>query len=248
MMKNNSIYSDMLSQLYDLLMEDVDYSGWAEYLEDMCDEWNIRPEKIADISCGTGTMLNELSQLGHVCCGSDISPAMVHVAHSRYPHIPFFVADMNLPALKNTFNLIINVHDALNYLPDISALTLHFDTISKLLIKNQLYIFDLAMEPVILNYFTGVQEWNENETGLRYHRSHEYHLELKRHHTYIDIYENDDKTPVIREEHIQYIFELASIREILTAIPGIRFKLYDEFTFEDADHSSDRLLGVMTHD
>lgn len=58
-------------------------------------------EKILDVGCGTGDLANELYKQGVDVVGVDHSSTMVEQAKQKYPHIPFYVADiMNLPYEK----------------------------------------------------------------------------------------------------------------------------------------------------
>jgi len=53
-----------LAYVYDRLMYDVDYAGWACFLESICKKENIKIENILDLACGTGSLTLELLKLG----------------------------------------------------------------------------------------------------------------------------------------------------------------------------------------
>jgi SAM-dependent methyltransferase len=237
-----------LAEVYDTLMADVDYQGWAEYIEDIVLQWKPLPMKIADISCGTGHLLAELRQPHRFLTGIDLSLEMIQKARENYSDILFCQGDMNAIPLKNQYDCIINIHDALNYLPDIAAVNRHFLNMAKWMKPGQLYLFDFAMQPVVENYFTGVEEWNFTEKAWQYHRWHQFNLDRRLHQTYIAIYGPDEKEPRKIECHNQYIYQFTELQEVFRNIPHCYWQLYEEFTFEPADEKTERLFGVMSYD
>ncbi len=237
-----------LAEVYDTLMADVDYQGWAEYIEDIVLQWKPLPMKIADISCGTGHLLGELQQPERQLAGMDLSMEMIRKAKENYPAIPFFQGDMNHIPLNHQFDLIINIHDALNYLPSLDAVREHFQNMAQWMRPGQLYLFDFAMQAVVENYFTGVEEWNFTEKGWQYHRWHQFHLDQRLHQTYIAIYEPDAKEPRTIECHKQYIYPFSELEKLFHSIKGLHWRLYEEFTFDAADQQTERLFGVMSYD
>ena len=45
------------AQVYDLLMADVDYEGWATYIQELFSYYGSKPKTIIDLACGTGISL-----------------------------------------------------------------------------------------------------------------------------------------------------------------------------------------------
>ncbi|HDR04568.1 MAG TPA: class I SAM-dependent methyltransferase [Candidatus Marinimicrobia bacterium] len=237
-----------LAEVYDTLMADVDYQGWGEYIEDITLQWRPLPMNIADISCGTGRLLHELQSQGRRLAGMDISLEMIKKAKEKYPGIHFFQGDMNHIPLSNRFDLIVNIHDALNYLQDFNAVKAHFLRMADYLQAGQLYLFDFAMLPVVEKYFQGTEEWNYLENGWYYHRWHKFQLDQRLHQTYIAVYGPDESEPRIIECHEQYIYSYSELQKIFGAIPNCYWKFYEEFTFDQANEETERLFGVMSYD
>ena len=70
--------------IYDkMMMEDVDYIRWADYIEDIFCHYDIMPKNIADLACGTGNMTIILSQRGYNVIGIDRSEDMLSVAQEK---------------------------------------------------------------------------------------------------------------------------------------------------------------------
>jgi hypothetical protein len=74
---------NIMAGYYDVLMEDVDYKAWEEYLGELFTLKGKRPTKVFDIACGTGNITIPLSKNGYIMTGLDIS-TVSRVANSKY--------------------------------------------------------------------------------------------------------------------------------------------------------------------
>ena len=68
------------AQVYDQLMDDVDYDAWAAHyarLMGLC----ARPvRRVAECACGTGSLTVRLARMGYEMTGLDLSQAMLERA------------------------------------------------------------------------------------------------------------------------------------------------------------------------
>ena len=70
--------------LYDKLTLDVEYDKRADFLEQIINiNMDYKPELIADIGCGTGTICNIMSDRGYDMIGIDSSFDMLNVAKEK---------------------------------------------------------------------------------------------------------------------------------------------------------------------
>ena len=97
--------ADVLSTTRDAY--DAKAAHYAEVIEPM---WRERPfdlamfaafakltagrGPVADLGCGPGHLTNHLSTLGVDASGVDLSPAMIQIARTAYPHLTFEVGSM----------------------------------------------------------------------------------------------------------------------------------------------------------
>jgi trans-aconitate methyltransferase len=65
-------------------------------------------DKILDVGCGTGTLTNEIAQLGALVVGIDQSANMISTASAKYPTIPFHVMDATTMSFKQEFDFIFS--------------------------------------------------------------------------------------------------------------------------------------------
>jgi len=117
------MYGD-LSLVYDLLMDDVDYSQWADYIEALFEKYAVKPEIILDLACGTGSLTLELAKRGYDMIGIDISPEMLNRAVEKTDLSgvsPLWVCqDMRSFELYGTVDAIVCTMDSLNYILDMN--------------------------------------------------------------------------------------------------------------------------------
>ena len=48
--------------VYDKLMNEVDYNGWVEYIEDIIKREDIKVQNILELACGTGNLTIPLTK------------------------------------------------------------------------------------------------------------------------------------------------------------------------------------------
>lgn len=140
------MYGD-LSLVYDLLMDDVDYSQWADYIEALFEKYAVKPEIILDLACGTGSLTLELAKRGYDMIGIDISPEMLNRAVEKTDLSgvsPLWVCqDMRSFELYGTVDAIVCTMDSLNYILDMNDVRNVFRLAGNYLNPGGLFIFDL---------------------------------------------------------------------------------------------------------
>ncbi|MBQ2699907.1 MAG: methyltransferase domain-containing protein, partial [Clostridia bacterium] len=72
------------SSVYDLLMQDVDYTAWAEYLCSILKMEGIEEgATILECACGTGELTWRLYERGYSLIATDLSPDMLQIAQEK---------------------------------------------------------------------------------------------------------------------------------------------------------------------
>ncbi len=108
------------AQVYDALMDDVDYPAWAEHYLAMMRAQGISPGALVECACGTGSLTMELAARGAAITGVDLSADMLRIAadkaRARGLSIPFVRQDMRALALHRPVEAVLATCDGVNYL------------------------------------------------------------------------------------------------------------------------------------
>ena len=108
------------AELYDELMNDVDYEGWADYYTRLLSIYGVRGGKICECACGTGGLTIPLYYRGFQMTGVDISREMLWQAaqksRKRGIAMPFVQQDMKALNLHRPMDAVLATCDGVNYL------------------------------------------------------------------------------------------------------------------------------------
>lgn len=138
------------ADLYDLLMQDVDYDAWAQYLlrQIQLHLPACTAPAVADLACGTGAVSVRLAKLGCRVVGVDRSPDMLRIAQAKARSlgltVPFVLQDMRALNLHRPVDAITVCCDGVNYLTSLSDLDAFFSTAYRSLIPGGLLLFDVS--------------------------------------------------------------------------------------------------------
>jgi SAM-dependent methyltransferase len=115
---------------------------------------------VLDLCCGTGQVARYFLEREYQVVGLDLSAAMLHYARENtQPYIVsgqarFVQADATNFTLPDRFGLVISTFDALNHLPDLTALRQCFAAVAA--VCDGYFLFDL-------NTRVGLRRWNSIE-------------------------------------------------------------------------------------
>lgn len=106
---------------YDRMMGDVDYNGWANYMDGFLKEAGAKT--VLECACGTGSLTVRLARMGYAVTGSDLSEDMLMVARQKaldagLRFLPFVCQDMRRIALHKPVDAVVCACDGVNYLLD----------------------------------------------------------------------------------------------------------------------------------
>ncbi|MDA8336852.1 MAG: class I SAM-dependent methyltransferase [Peptococcaceae bacterium] len=136
-----------LAQVYDRLVQGVDFDGWADYVEQILARFHVDAVNVADLACGTGNTALPLLARGYRVTGVDISRDMLARAGEKARRLGLDLvlkqADMRLFTLPGPVDLVTCFHDGLNYLADATELAQTFARVRLALRPGGLFIFDL---------------------------------------------------------------------------------------------------------
>ena len=118
------------ASVYDRLMADVDYTGWARFYHTLMEKYGVARGRACECACGTGSLTLPLRRAGLQMTGVDLSEEMLaramEKARAAGLMIPFVRQDMCALALPRPVDALVCGCDGVNYLLDDDRLRAFF--------------------------------------------------------------------------------------------------------------------------
>lgn len=243
------MYGDF-SYVYDLLMEDVNYPKWADYIEALFKKYcGEKPRLILDLACGTGSLTIEMAKRGYDMIGIDLSTDMLSCAMEKSAKLELPVLwvcqDMRTFELFGTMDAIICGMDGLNYIKDSTDLSKVFSLVYNYLNPGGVFIFDMST-PYKLEKVLGNNLFYEIRDDIAYLWRNRY---LKKDKLCIldltfFIKENGDIYRRIEERQEQKAWEINEVLPILEASGMELLDVFDAFTENPSEKTSQRYFYI----
>ena len=148
---------ESFASVYDLFMNDVDYDGWTDYIEEIWKKFGLTPGLVCELGCGTGNITLRLAERGYDMIAVDLSAEMLSEAEKKAEekniNALFLMQDMREFELYGTVSSVLCLCDSLNYITEDEDMQDVFDLVNNYLDPGGLFIFDL-----ILKFY----DWFEN--------------------------------------------------------------------------------------
>ena len=211
------------ASVYDRLMADVDYAGWARFYHMLMERYGIGRGKVCECACGTGSLTIPLSQMGYQMTGVDLSPDMLFEASQKARKcgamIPFVKQDMRTLHLHRQMDAVLCTNDGVNYLKDAAELTDFFRAAYLAVREGGGLFLDLStpykLENILGDHFIGDE--TEDIAYLwqnRFNRSHGYvDLNLA-----IFVRQKDETYARIGEHQRQYAHSIQQLTGLMEAV------------------------------
>jgi ubiquinone/menaquinone biosynthesis C-methylase UbiE len=242
-MSRITIYNK-LAEIYDQVMDHVNYRGWSTYINSLIYLTNVRPKIIADLSCGSGSFLKYYLGKDMFGIAGDCSMEMIRQAQNKtyQSSTEFFVGDMkNVPLRNACCDAVFILYDSINYLTSRAQLELFFNEMLRILQRNGILIFDVVTEQYCLDYEGSVQEalyWDNQG----YEKMSHYDKNSCTQYTNFKIFIDDE---YFFENHKQKIYNVTELKH-LAKVCGFNCRLFDGFSKRPAHSRSQRVHFLCT--
>ncbi|MEX0609773.1 MAG: class I SAM-dependent methyltransferase [Balneolaceae bacterium] len=243
-----------LAELYDVLMADVDYEMWADFIDEVIQTHHPDPENILEMACGTGSLSLSLAELEcYNLTASDKSEAMVNKARekaaAREADIEFLTLDFTDIQIDKKFDVVFSVFDSVNYLHSEKEVLAMLRGSQNILNDGGLLIFDFSTPQNSLEAVDYLNNEEGSEGKFRYFRESKYEPEHQFHYNTFEIEEMaDDGKTVLRRFHETHKQRIYSLKEMLSIVEQTSYHLiakYDGFDLVDADNNSTRVTMIL---
>ncbi len=140
------IYNNF-AYVYDSLTRDIDYSVWADFVEQIIQKNIAAASMILELGCGTGSFGIEMAKKGYEMICLDLSSDMLDRASSKAEQegtdILFLNQDMSNFELYGTVDVIVCLLDSFNYLTRVQQVSRMLKLVHNYLNPGGLFIFDI---------------------------------------------------------------------------------------------------------
>lgn len=241
-------YDEDFSEVYDSLMTgDIDYSEWTDYIENLFAYYDISPDLICDLACGTGNFTIEFAKRGYNMTGVDISVDMLNIAKKKAlkEKLDILFLNQNLFELDlyGSMGAFICMIDGFNYILVPEILQNIFIKIHKCFLdKNGMLIFDLSSKRKLKNII-GNNIFLHNEKNVFYAWDNVYHEKtnisemnltfFKKKRYWYKRFEENHLQKAYSEKDIVYMLKKAGFSSVDT---------FDELKFSSPDINSERIV------
>ncbi len=244
-----------LADIYDTVMENVNYDLWADFIDALILQHHPNPQTVLELACGTGSLSLSLDELEcYDIVGTDKSIQMIKQARkknqSMHCSVDFKVMDFLDINLKTNFDIVVSVFDSINYLHTPEEILRFLSEVKKVMNSDSLLIFDFTTPQ---NSVQAI-DYLHNEEGYtndnhRFLRESTYDPKTQIHTNLFKIQKLDeDRETVVkeyRETHEQRAYTLQQMLDIIDQTAYNIVGKYCEFEFEEADNNSLRITMVL---
>ena len=241
---------DLIAPLYDRVNGDVDYSLWADFIEEIIkrEYRGVERELVLDLGCGTGRMTLELAKRGYDMTGIDYSVEMLDIARQNAydlgvsDKVLWLCQDIRDFELYGTVGIAVSCLDTINHLTSSADLSQCLSLVHNYLSNDGLFIFDINGKHKFETVYANESYVMEDEGSFCVWQNF-YNEGSRLCDFYITLFEENEDGSYSRydEEQRERMYTLRSIKKLL-ADNGLEFiGAYGDFDFSEGDDNSERI-------
>ena len=231
------------SQIYDLLMDDIDYEKWTSFIINK----TKGSRKILEAACGTGSITQLLADADYRVTAFDLSEDMLMRAYEklgRNPGVKFINQDMINFIIDDRFDSAICCCDGVNYITD-KETKMFFSNVISHLNQGGKFIFDMSTRYKYRTMFNETYVYDDGEVFYVWENmTHEDGLKIDMEINFF-IKDSSDKYSRITEVQTQYIHDAENICKMLKEAGFGNIEVYDDYNLEQGKLPDESLRAVF---
>lgn len=240
-------YSDF-AYIYDALMHrDIDYEKWADYIENIFTMYDINPDLVCDLACGTGNITIPLARRGYDMTGVDISEDMLNIARDKAEGLDILFLNQSMANLDlyGTMGAFLCMIDGINYILPPKTLLKLFTRIKTCFIDNGgLFIFDISTEHKLKNII-GSNTFVHCGKKIFYTWQNRYIESKKLSDMFLTFFvKQGENYRRFEERHLQRAYSAAELTALIKKAGFASVDIYDELSFSPPKKDSERIVFV----
>ena len=243
-----------IARVYDKLNAEIDYKGWADFIERGFDRYmDKKPEIVLDLACGTGSMTYELASRGYDMIGVDRSEDMLSEAYARGTsvggsNILYILQDMRDFELYGTVGAVTCCLDSLNYLTEDGDFEKCLSTVHNYLEPDGVFVFDMNTPYKFENvYGDNAYVLEDNSDGREIYCGWQnyYDKETKICSFYLSLFEESDGEYIRSdEEQRERCYSMCEIENSLSKCGFELLAVSKDYNFSKIDENTERWYFV----
>ena len=240
-------YNEM-AYIYDRLMyRDINYDRIADYIENIFIKYDIYPDLVCDLACGTGNVTIPLAKRGYDMTAVDLSEDMLNVAREKSEGMDILWLNQNIADidLYGTMGAFLCMIDGINYIITPKSLLKMFTRIKTCFMDpDALFIFDISsrykLETVI-----GNNTFIHSERDVFYSWQNTYYEKPKLSDMLLNFFVKNKKGyERFEERHLQRAYSVKELTYLLKKAGFTMIDTYDAMTFNKPHDKSERIVFV----
>ncbi|MBP3362077.1 MAG: class I SAM-dependent methyltransferase [Clostridia bacterium] len=240
------MYAEFASVYDSLMLQDIDYDGITDFIENIFKHFNKSPELVCDLAAGTGNVSIPMAKKGYDVIAVDISEDMLNVAGDKAEKagcdILFLHQDLRKLDLYGSCGAFLCMLDGFNYITSYNDLKNIFKRIRTCFIDNDgIFVFDIS-SPYKLKNILGSNTFVYDTEDMFYAWENEYKSGLCRMELNFFSKEKDGAYKRFREIQIQRAYSEKQIKKALIDGGFSTVEVFDGFSFEKSTDKSQRLV------
>ncbi len=236
--------------IYDELMNEVDYEGWVNYIEDIIKEKEVKVQNILELACGTGNITIPLTKRNYDIAAIDISEEMLSVAREKAEEegVELVLLQQDISELDfdiPNLDCILCACDGFNYLTYDDEIENVFEKSYELLKEEGIFIFDISSF-YKLSQILGNNMYGENREDVAYMWQNYFDPEenLVEMELAFFVKDEDGKFESFEETHHQRAYTEKEMIKMLKKAGFSDISVYGDFTFESPKKDAQRIFFV----
>ncbi|MDK2798735.1 MAG: hypothetical protein PWQ70_354 [Clostridiales bacterium] len=230
-------------------MNDVDYNQWVDYIEAIFKKYNVHPNLILELACGTGNITTRLAKRGYEMIGIDLSEDMLNVAVQKARDmdldILYIHQDMTKFELYGTVDAILCLMDSINYIIKEEDLIKMFKLVRNYLNPGGLFIFDINSQ-YKLKEILGNNIFVVDENDIFYVWENNYNQKSEICEFYLTFFiKEGERYSRVDEFHKERVYTTFTIRKCLEAAGLVLLDVYEQLNFSKPGKESERFFFVV---
>lgn len=244
-------YNDF-AYVYDSLMHsDVNYEKLADYIENIFAMYDISPDLVCDLACGTGNVTIPLAKRGYDMTGIDLSEDMLNVARQKSSDLDILYLNQNLTNVDmyGTMGAFLCMIDGINYMIAPKAVLKLFTRLKTCFMDpDALFIFDISSRYKLSNII-GNNTFIHSEPNIFYSWQNTYHEKHKLSDMLLNFFVryNDMEEGTyerFEERHLQRAYSVEELTFLLKKAGFTTVDTYESMTFNPPTDKSERIVFV----